>query len=86
MGVFDQALADIGGCLRDNGAEVGELTVADMLTKAQGDIPADGTLADIFGYFLDTDPTDPVFAAAVDACEDTVYANPGIAAFLPPPR
>jgi hypothetical protein len=48
-------------CLRENGADVPELTTADVL--------ADPTGEKIFG---ELDPTDPTFAAAALQCQDII--------------
>lgn len=85
MGELDESLARIQDCLVDNGVEDADLTLPTLLSKAQGEFPVESELIDVFGFFLDKDPNDPVFAAAVDACEELVYDTPALAAFLPPP-
>jgi pimeloyl-ACP methyl ester carboxylesterase len=48
-------------CLRENGADVPELTTADVLADPSGEV--------IFGSL---DPTDPAFAAAALQCQDII--------------
>lgn len=55
------ALIALFDCLRENGADVPELTVADLLADPSGE-----TLLDAI------DPTDPAFGLAVLACEDLI--------------
>ena len=57
---FDQIVA-LFDCLRDNGADVPELTVADLLADPQGELILESI-----------DPTDPAFAVAALACQDLV--------------
>jgi pimeloyl-ACP methyl ester carboxylesterase len=55
------ALIALFDCLRENGADIPELTVADLLADPTGE-----TLLDAI------DPTDPAFGLAVLACEDLI--------------
>lgn len=57
---FDQVLA-LFDCLRDNGADIPELSAADVLADPSGE-----TLLDVL------DPSDPAFVDAVLACEDLI--------------
>lgn len=55
------AIIALFDCLRDNGADIPELTVADLLADPSGE-----TLLDAI------DPTDPAFGRAVLACQDLI--------------
>jgi pimeloyl-ACP methyl ester carboxylesterase len=57
---FDQVIA-LFDCLRDNGVDLPEITVGDLLADPSGD-----ELLDLL------DPTDPAFARAALACQDLV--------------
>jgi pimeloyl-ACP methyl ester carboxylesterase len=57
---FDQIIA-LFDCLRDNGADVPELSVADLIADPEGELILDSL-----------DPTDPAFAVAALACQDLV--------------
>jgi pimeloyl-ACP methyl ester carboxylesterase len=59
-GEFDQIIA-LFDCLRDNGVDLPEITVGDLLADPNGDV-----LLDLF------DPTDPAFARAALACQDLI--------------
>jgi hypothetical protein len=54
-------IVELFACLRDNGVDVPEITVGDVLADPNGDALLDGV-----------DPTDPEFAAAVFACQEFV--------------
>ncbi len=60
QGEFDQVIA-LFDCLRDNGVDLPEITVGDLLADPNGD-----TLIDLI------DPTDPAFAQAALACRDLI--------------
>lgn len=55
------AIIALFDCLRENGADVPELTVADLLADPTGEALLDAI-----------DPTDPAFGLAVLACEDLI--------------
>jgi pimeloyl-ACP methyl ester carboxylesterase len=57
---FEQVIA-LFDCLRDNGVDLPEVTVGDLLADPQGD-----TLIDLL------DPTDPAFGQAALACQDLI--------------
>lgn len=59
-GDFDQLIA-LFDCLRDNGADIPEVTIGDLLADPSGEILLDAI-----------DPTDPAFGRAVLACEDLI--------------
>ncbi len=59
-GEFDQVLA-LFDCLRDNGLDIPELTVGDLLADPNGEL-----LLDVL------DPTDPAFGQAALACQDLI--------------
>jgi hypothetical protein len=59
-GEFDQLVA-LFDCLRENGADVPQVTVGDLLADPSGE-----TLLESI------DPTDPGFGLAVLACEDLI--------------
>jgi hypothetical protein len=79
---LDAGLAEFADCLNDNGVEVAPFTLQDMISKAAG-MPLVDSRAEMFGFFLDTDGTDPAFQAAVEVCNPIVDAIPGLGAFLP---
>lgn len=79
---LDAGLAEFADCLNDNGVEVAPFTLQDMISKAAG-MPLVESRAEMFGFFLDTDGSDPTFQAAVEACNPIVDAIPGLGAFLP---
>lgn len=60
QGEFEQVIA-LFDCLRDNGVDLPEITVGDLLTDPSGD-----ELIDLL------DPTDPAFAQAALACQDLI--------------
>ncbi len=60
QGEFDQIIA-LFDCLRDNGADIPEITVGDLLADPNGEVLLDAI-----------DPTDPAFAAAALACQDLI--------------
>jgi pimeloyl-ACP methyl ester carboxylesterase len=53
-------------CLRENGADVPEISTADVLADPSGDVLGEGL-----------DPTDPAFAAAAAACTDILLELQG---------
>ena len=59
-GDFDQVIA-LFDCLRDNGVDLPEVTVGDLLADPNGE-----ELLDLL------DPTDPAFARAALACQDLI--------------
>lgn len=59
-GEFDQLIAFFD-CLRDNGVDLPEVTVGDLLADPNGE-----ELLDLL------DPTDPAFARAALACQDRI--------------
>ena len=59
-GELDQIVAFFD-CLRDNGVDLPEITVGDLLADPNGDV-----LLDLF------DPTDPAFGEAALACQDLI--------------
>jgi pimeloyl-ACP methyl ester carboxylesterase len=59
-GEFDQLVA-LFECLRENGADIPEVTVADLLADPSGNVLLEAI-----------DPTDPGFGLAVLACEDLI--------------
>jgi hypothetical protein len=60
QGELDQVIA-LFDCLRDNGVDLPEITIGDLLADPSGD-----ELIDLL------DPTDPAFAQAALACRDLV--------------
>jgi pimeloyl-ACP methyl ester carboxylesterase len=60
QGEFEQVIA-LFDCLRDNGVDLPELTVGDLLADPQGE-----ALIDLL------DPTDPAFGRAALACQDLI--------------
>lgn len=79
---LDAGLAEFATCLNDNGVDVAPFTLQEMISKAAG-MPLVDSRAEMFGFFLDLDGTDPVFQAAVEECNPIVDAIPGLGAFLP---
>ena len=59
-GEFDQIIA-LFDCLRDNGVDLPEITVGDLLADPNGD-----SIIDLF------DPSDPAFGQAALACQDLI--------------
>ena len=59
-GELDSLIA-LFDCLRENGADIPEITVGDLLADPNGE-----TLLDLL------DPTDPAFAQAALACQDLI--------------
>lgn len=59
-------LVELFGCLGENGVDVPDVSVADVLADPAGEV---------LGEFLD--PTDPAFAAATFACSDIVLELQG---------
>jgi hypothetical protein len=59
-GELDQVIA-LFDCLRDNGVDLPEITVADLIADPSGE-----ELVELL------DPTDPAFARAAIACQDLV--------------
>ena len=59
-GELDQVIA-LFDCLRDNGVDLPEITVGDLLTDPSGE-----ELIELL------DPTDPAFAQAALACQDLI--------------
>lgn len=81
LGRIEALLEDFTVCLNGEGADVAVLTFEDMAARLP-DLPVDADKAELFGYFYDRDPTDPVVAAAVEACE-SILDDPAIAIFIP---
>ncbi len=59
-GEFDQVIA-LFDCLRENGADVPEVSLGDLLADPTGE-----------SLFEGVDPTDPSFVAAAAACQDLI--------------
>jgi hypothetical protein len=59
-GQFDKVIA-LFDCLRENGADVPEVSVGDLLADPTGE-----------SLFAGIDPTDPSFAVAAAACQDLI--------------
>ncbi len=59
-GEFDTVI-ELFDCLRDNGADVPDVSIGDLLADPTGE-----------SLFSEVDPTDPDFAAAAVACQDLI--------------
>jgi hypothetical protein len=59
-GEFDKVIA-LFDCLRENGADVPEVSLGDLLADPTGE-----------SLFEGVDPTDPSFVAAAAACQDLI--------------
>ena len=59
-GELDQVIA-LFDCLRDNGLDLPEITIGDLLSDPNGEL-----LLDLL------DPTDPAFGEAAIACQDLI--------------
>ncbi|HYN33077.1 MAG TPA: hypothetical protein VES40_10675, partial [Ilumatobacteraceae bacterium] len=59
-GDFDKVIA-LFDCLRENGADIPEVTIGDLLADPTGE-----------ALLEQIDPTDPAFGAAALACQDLI--------------
>ena len=64
-------------CLRDEGLDVGDVAVTELLTR-QSAVPANvSSPEEGIAYFFGLDPNDPAVLAAIDACGSELIGLPG---------